>query len=144
MTNVGIFTLNVFWSSVEILNALSHQGEAVGCSITRQSAVRVSQRGKQNTRYVKEPAMFTTVSQSKKIGKRWLTNVSRKTLTYQLFFFTPFLSQWLKKKKKSKKTEVLSGHLFGSALWWVEKPTTAQNKLGEKVVHTVNQILLNV
>lgn len=31
-----------------------------------------------------------------------------------------------KKQTEKQETEVLSGHLFGSALWWVEKPTTAQ------------------
>lgn len=46
-------------------------GEAVSYITTQQSAVRVSQRGKQNiTRYARDSAMLTIISQSEKIGKR--------------------------------------------------------------------------
>ncbi len=108
--------------------------------ITRQSAVRVSQRGKQNiTRYVKDSAVFTIVSQSEKIGQRWLHQCFKKDTDYSFTISSPFLFQRLKERKK---TEVLSGHLFGSALWWVEKSTTAQNKLEENL--HILQILLNI
>lgn len=59
------------YSNTEEMNSSSHLDEADSYIITRQSAVKVSQRGKRNiTRYVKHSAMFTIVSQSEKIGKR--------------------------------------------------------------------------
>lgn len=69
------------------MNSLSHHGEAVNYVTTQQTAVRVSQRGKQNiTQYVKDSARFTIISQSEKIGKRDdCTNILRKTLTYPPF-----------------------------------------------------------
>lgn len=120
--------------------SLSRQDEAVTYITTQQSAVRVSRRGKQNiTRYVKDSAMLTIISQSEKIGKRWLHRcffvfVFLKKDT-DLSFFSPFLFFFLNSRKnKTKNIEALSGNLFGSALWWVEKknppPTSARIKLG--------------
>lgn len=85
---------------------------------------------RRDTRYVKEE-LFTTVPQSKKIGRRWPMFRERHWLICSPT--TPILSEWL--EQNSKETEVRSTHLFGSALWWVEKLSTAHGKLGERCTH---------
>lgn len=90
---------------------------------------------KHHTIFEKTLLTFPVVSQNRK-GDDCI-DVSIKTLTYQPLF--PLHSLYMK-------TEVLSGHLFGSALlWWVEKKNNHRTKwAGRRVVHTANQILLNV
>lgn len=127
------------------MNSLSHQGEAVSCITTQQSAVIVSRRGKQNiTRYVKDSARFTIISQSEKIGKEMTAPIFQERHWLIHHFLSISLNDWERKIYIYE-----NGGAFRSPLWFSPvmsrknlPTTTAQNKLGE--ILYINQILLHV